>query len=614
MAGLILGTIGVVYGDIGTSPLYAIKECFAGVHPVPIDRPHILGMLSLIFWSLMIVVSIKYTIFMMRADNRGEGGSLALLALVTRLTRGTWIAALATMLGIFAASLFYGDSMITPAISVLSAVEGLKVVYPPLEDYVVPITVIILVLLFGIQRYGVPLIGSVFGPVMCVWFVTLGVLGAFSVAQQPDVLAALDPRHAVAFMTSEPLIAFLALGSVVLALTGAEALYTDMGHFGKQPIRITWFLLVLPALLLNYFGQGALLLRQPQAIENPFYLLAPSWAMLPLLVLATLAAVIASQAVISGAFSVCRQATQLGYLPRMAVLHTSASKTGQIYVPFVNWTLLTATVVLVLGFQSSSNLAAAYGVAVTGTMMIDTVLLMLVMLLLWRWNKWVAIPFAVLFLSIDLAFFTANMTKTAHGGWFPLAIAVVTFTLLITWKRGREIVLRHVSAEAMPLDLFIESSLRRVTRVEGTAIFMTSMRRGVPHALLHNLKHNKVLHERIVMLTVITTEVPHLSEEKRVFIEDLGHGFYWLTIKYGFMESINVPEALAQCEALGLSFNLMDTSFFLTRETVIPSVMPGMALWRERLFAWMARNAASPMTSFKIPVNRVVELGSQVEI
>lgn len=612
--GFFVGAIGVVYGDIGTSPLYAVKECFMGAHPLAIDAPHIFGILSLIFWSLMIVVSIKYTMFMLRADNGGEGGSLALLALITRLTRGSHWAMLATLLGIFAAALFYGDSMITPAISVLSAVEGLHVVAPLFDEFVIPLTLAILVTLFAIQRYGAAVVGKLFGPVMILWFVTIAVLGMASIAQSPDVLAALDPRYAVDFLKLEPVTAFLTLGSVVLVLTGAEALYTDMGHFGKGPIRVAWFMFVLPALLLNYFGQGALLLRNPGAIENPFYLLAPNWAMLPLLVLATCAAVIASQAVISGAFSVCQQAMHLGYLPRMTVVHTSSSKIGQIYVPFVNWTLLIAVSALVLGFQSSSNLASAYGVAVTGNMLITSVLLTLVMTLLWRWSSWLVIPLAGSFLLIDGIFFSANITKVSHGGWFPLVIAVVMFTLLSTWKRGRALLFARVAGDAMPMDMFINSTLKGVMRVPGTAIFLTSMRQGVPHALLHNLKHNKVLHERVVMLTVVMTEVPHVDADKHVELQELGGGFYWLTVKCGFMENVDIPEALALCGESCKPFNLADTSFFLSRETIIPSVVPGMAPWRERLFAWMSRNAESPMTFFKIPVNRVVELGSQIEI
>lgn len=594
--------------------LYAVKECFIGAHPLAIDKAHILGILSLIFWSLMLVVSVKYTLFMMRADNRGEGGSLALLALITRLTRGSRWASFATLLGIFAASLFYGDSMITPAISVLSAVEGLHVAAPVFDDYVIPLTLAILVTLFTIQRYGAAVVGKLFGPVMCAWFVVLAILGLSSIAQDPEVLAALNPRYAGTFFYLEPVRAFLTLGSVVLALTGAEALYTDMGHFGKDPIRFTWFLFVLPALLLNYFGQGALLLRNPGAIENPFYHLAPEWAMVPLLMLATAAAVIASQAVISGAFSVCQQAVHLGYLPRMTVVHTSASKVGQIYVPFVNWTLLVAVTVLVLGFQSSSNLASAYGVAVTGTMLIDSVLLTLVMVLLWRWSIWLVIPLAGAFLLIDSAFFGANVTKISHGGWFPLVIASAAFTLLSTWKRGRMLLFARISGDAMPVEMFIQSTLNKVTRVKGTSIFLTSMRQGVPHALLHNLKHNKVLHERVVMLTVVMTEAPYISDETRIELQELGSGFYWLRVKYGFMEDIDIPEALTRCGAICSPFNLADTSFFLSRETVIPSTVPGMALWRERLFAWMSRNAESPMTSFKIPINRVVELGSQIAI
>ena len=612
---LIVGAIGVVFGDIGTSPLYALKETFAGHHPITVEPESILGVLSLIFWTIMALVTLKYVAIIMRADNRGEGGSLALLARVTELTKGSRATWFVTMLGIFAAALFYGDSMITPAISVLSAVEGLEVIAPQFREYVLPITAVVLTGLFWIQRYGTGAVGRFFGPIMCAWFGILAVLGMIHVWEAPAVLAALNPVHAVEFLFRHPWESFLALGAIVLAVTGGEALYTDMGHFGKFPIRAAWFSFVLPALVLNYYGQGALLLQDPGAIQNPFYLLAPGWALIPMVALATAATVIASQAVISGAFSVARQAIQLGYLPRMQIIHTSHMEAGQIYIPFTNWTLYLAVMALVFGFQSSSNLAAAYGIAVTGTMMIDTILVSFVVFLAWRWNPWLAAPLLVALLLIDFAFFSANAIKLLQGGWFPIVIALASFTTLTTWRRGRRLLFQEMGNLTMPLDQFIHSIENRpLTRVSSTAIYLTSRPEGAPSALLHNIKHNEVLHARNVLVTVLTAEIPHVAESDRVEVVDLGQSFYRVLVRYGFMEQPDLPQALAACEAKGLAFDLNTTSFFLSREVVVPKLAPPMMLWREIYFIWMLRNAQSATDFFRIPTNRVVELGTLVEI
>lgn len=614
LGGLILGSIGVVFGDIGTSPLYALKETFAGHHPIPVTEATVLGVLSLVFWTMTILVSVKYVAIIMRADNRGEGGSLSLLALVTGITRDSGVSYYVAILGIFAAALFFGDSMITPAISVLSAVEGLEVVAPRLETFVLPMTIAVLTALFAIQKRGTGMVGMLFGPVMCTWFGVLALLGLVAIAQRPEVAVALDPQYALRFLAAYPWLSFLALGAVVLAVTGGEALYTDMGHFGKFPIRLSWFGLILPALVINYFGQGALLLADPTAVRNPFYLLAPNWALVPLVMLATLATVIASQAVISGAFSVARQAVQLGYLPRMVIVHTSGSAQGQIYVPFTNWILFLAVIALVLGFQSSSNLAAAYGIAVTGTMMIDTILVAFVMLLLWRWH-WLAVAVvAGSLLIVDLAYFSANAVKIPQGGWFPLAIGLASFTLLTTWKRGRQLLMRKMSDLCLPLRDFLPTLGGDIHRARGTAVFMTGNREGVPAALLHNLAHNQVLHERILLVTVVTEEHPVVKDVERLELSSLGKGFYRLIVKYGFMEEPDIPAALKQCASVGLKIDPMSTSYFLSREIIIPSLQPGMALWREHLFKQMSRNANSATEFFRIPTDRVVELGTQVEI
>ncbi len=614
--GLALGAMGVVYGDIGTSPLYTMKEVFTGPHPLPVNAANVLGVLSLVFWALIVVVSLKYVVFIMRADNRGEGGIMALMALVQRAIhehpRARW-GLLA--LGLFGASLFYGDGMITPAISVLSAMEGLQVAAPAFEPVVVPLALGVLVSLFLLQRRGTGRVGYLFGPVMLLWFGTLAVLGISNIVHAPAVLRAVDPMYAVAFFGENKGYGFLALGAVVLAITGVEALYADMGHFGRRAIRLAWFGFVLPALLLNYFGQGALLIQTPEAVKNPFYLQAPEWAIYPLVALATAATIIASQAVISGAFSVTRQAIQLGYLPRMAIFHTSEQEIGQIYIPFINWSLLVGVVALVLGFGESSDLAAAYGVAVTGTMVIDTVLAFVVVVTLWRWNRPLTLLGALVFLLVDLAFFSATASKIIHGGWFPLLVAGAIFTLLATWKRGRELLRERMKTGSVELEPFLSGlAAHPPLRVPGTAVFLSTHRDTVPHALLHNLAHNKVLHERVVFLTVRTEDVPYVRDTERIEVEELGHSFYRVTAHYGFKEDPNVPSALALCGVCGRGLNILETSFFLSRETLIPSRMPGMAFWREHLFVWMTRNAQSAMSFFRIPSNRVIELGTQVEI
>ena len=616
---LSLGAVGVVFGDIGTSPLYAFRETFAGHHPLVPDEPHILGVLSLIFWSMMLVVTIKYVSIIMRADNKGEGGSLALLALINRQSEGRRWSRGIVLLGVFATALFYGDSMITPAISVLSAVEGVTTVEPGLAPLVPPIAVFILILLFLIQSRGTAKVGLLFGPIMVVYFLTLAVLGLIHVAGNPYVLWALNPWHAVRFFLDDGLRAFLAMGSVVLAVTGAEALYADMGHFGRSPIRVSWMVFVLPALMLNYLGQGAMILGLDPAgagvaIHNPFFLLAPDALRLPLVILATMATVIASQAVISGAFSVTQQAIQLGFLPRLRIIHTSSAAAGQIYVPVINWALMVMVILLVLSFQTSTNLAAAYGIAVTGAMLIDTCLLAVVLTVLWKWNRAAAGAIVAVFFLVDLAYFAANLTKVPDGGWFPLLVGFIAFTLLTTWAKGRELMMKRLHESAIPVPVFVKSAVSSASRVPGTAVFMTSASDGVPHSLLHNLKHNKVLHDRVILLTVRIEDMPYVDENVRTSLKDLGQGFYRIVLRYGFMEDPDVPAALACATDCGPVFKMMDTSFFLARQTLIASSRPGMALWREKLFAWMLRNAESAMEFFKLPTNRVVELGSQVEI
>jgi KUP system potassium uptake protein len=621
---LCVGAVGIVYGDIGTSPIYAFRETFAGHHggTMTPDALHIYGVLSLIFWSMMIVVAFKYVTIIMRADNKGEGGSLALLALISRGSGQTTRirTPLIVLLGVFACALFYGDSMITPAVSVLSAVEGLTTVDPRFGDFVLPIAVTILFGLFAIQSRGTARVGALFGPIMLLYFAVLSALGIAYITLQPGIVfQTIDPLNAARFFADDPLRGFLALGSVVLAVTGAEALYADMGHFGRKPIGISWLVFVMPALLLNYMGQGAMILSMApaeaaEAIKNPFFLLAPEAYRLPLVILATMATIIASQAVISGAFSVTQQAMQLGFIPRLRILHTSASAAGQIYIPVINWALLVMVIVLVLTFQSSSNLTAAYGIAVTGAMFIDTCLLSVLLLTIWKWRRWVALPLLALFFFVDIAYFAANLTKVPDGGWFPLLVGVAVFVLLTTWAKGRKLMIQRMNEAAMPVSIFIKSAAGSAARVPGTAVFMTTTPDGIPHALLHNLKHNKVLHERVMLLTVKIEDVPYVEEDKRFDMKDLGSGFYRLIIRFGFMQETNVPLALARVETCGPQFKMMDTSFFLARQTLIASARPGMAVWREKLFAWMLRNAESAMEFFKLPTNRVVELGSQVEI
>lgn len=611
---LTLGAIGVVFGDIGTSPLYALKEIFNGHHPIPVTPENILGVLSLIFWAIMVLVTLKYVLIIMRADNRGEGGSLALLSLVIESANSPRLSWVISLLGIFAAALFYGDSMITPAISVLSAVEGIEIVTPALKPYVIPITLVILTGLFFIQRRGTGAVGMFFGPVMVVWFAILAILGIIEIAHYPEVLWALSPSFAINFIFNHPSLAFLALGSVVLAVTGGEALYTDMGHFGPIPIRIAWFGFVMPALVLNYFGQGALLLNEPSAIESPFFHLGPTWALIPMVALATAATVIASQAVISGAFSVARQAVQMGLLPRMLIVHTSGKEEGQIYVPFTNWTLYLAVVALVIGFKNSSNLAAAYGIAVTGTMLIDTILVSFVMVLLWRWHWTLVVLLAGSLMAVDIAFFASNALKIPEGGWFPIAMGLVSFTVLTTWRRGRAIVLEEMARLSIPMEAFL-GSIDGVHRVYGTAVFMTSSKEGVPAALLHNLKHNQILHERVVLVTVSTADTPYINDLDRIYLHRMDKGFLRVVIRYGFMEDPDIPSALEHCCRFGERFDMMDTTFYVSRETVMPTLRnKRITGWRARLFAVMSKNATSATDFFKIPTNRVVELGTQLVI
>jgi KUP system potassium uptake protein len=615
---LVLGAIGVVFGDIGTSPLYALQTAFSPEHGIPLISDNVMGILSLIVWSMFWVITIKYLFVMMRADNNGEGGILALLALALRETRRyprlRWTI---IGIGIFGAAMFYGDSMITPSITVLSAVEGLEVATPSVSHFVIPIALAVLAVLFMIQSHGTAKVGAFFGPVMVVWFLAIGAVGAYRLAANPAVLNAFKPVYAMNFLIAYPLLGFLVLGAVFLALTGGEALYADMGHFGKRPIRIAWLCLVFPALLLNYFGQAAFVLANPAAIANPFYRMVPEGATLPMVVLATCAAVIASQAVISGAFSVTRQAIQLGYVPRLEVLHTSERAIGQIYVPFVNWILFIAVVILVIGFGSATALGNAYGIAVAATMVIECALAMVVARLIWKWSMFMVVGVLGSMLVVDAVFLASNAAKFLSGGWFPLLIGAVVFTLLMTWKRGRLLMFRRLSEQGIPLKPFLESlDAHPPQKVSGTAIFMTSNPESVPHALLHNLKHNKVLHEQTVFLTVVSHDVPFVPAEDRVQFERLVNGFYKLEAWYGFKEQPDIDEILnATRVRYGVAFDVMETSFFLSHETVIPtSDTPGMALWRDHVFAWMTRNATRATDFFNIPANRVVELGTHIEI
>ncbi len=612
---VLLAALGVVYGDIGTSPLYTVRECFhtGGALVNPND---IFGILSLIFWSITVVVTIKYVLFVMRADNRGEGGILALTALALHVCAATSRRrAGIIMVGLVGAALFYGDSVITPAISVLSALEGMEVATPGITPYVVPIAVVVLMLLFLFQSKGTAQVGALFGPVMMIWFVTLAVLGALSLIQTPEVLAALDPRYGVAYFTLHGFTGALILGSVVLAVTGAEALYADMGHFGPHAIRIDWFGLVLPSLVLNYFGQGALLIRAPEAVDNPFYHLIPAWGLYPLVLLSTLATIIASQSVISGAYSLTKEALQLGFLPRMQICHTSSAARGQVYLPAVNWSLAVAVMLSVVGFGSSDALAAAYGIAVTGTMASTTLLIAIVARRSWGWPWMLVLLGMGIMLMVDLTFFGINLTKVAAGGWFPLLVGGVLYLLMMTWKQGRELLTKRLASESIPIESFLDAlAVSPPLRVPGTAVFMTARFEGIPHALLHNLQHNHVIHEQVIFLTVQVDEIPVVDPQDRINIQHIRPGFERITIRYGFSETTDVPKALALCQADGLAFIPMATSFFLSRETLIPSFGQDMSLWRERLFAAMARNAGSATEFLQLPTNRVVELGTQIEI
>jgi KUP system potassium uptake protein len=613
---LAIAALGVVYGDIGTSPIYAMREALHGEHGVPPTHDNVLGLLSLIMWALILVISIKYLVFVMRADNAGEGGMIALTALVTPPTPTARRRRLAlVMLGLFGASLLYGDGMITPAISVLSAVEGLEVATPVFTPYVIPITIAILVALFWVQHRGTARIGSVFGPVMFAWFTVLAALGIAQIVQHPAVLSAVSPHHAVRFFIENRGHGYLVLGSVFLAVTGGEALYADMGHFGIRPIRITWFYFVLPALLLNYFGQGALVLVDPKASAHPFFRLSPHWALIPMVVLTTCATVIASQAVISGAFSLTRQAVQLGYLPRLDIQHTSTTQIGQIYIPGLNWVLMIACIGLVVGFRSSSNLAAAYGVAVTTDMVFTSILFAVVARTRWHWSLPGVFALAAAFLSIDLAFWGASLLKIPSGGWFPLVVAGVVFTIMTTWNHGRASLADRIAERTVPFDLFLaQITDHPPARVSGTAVYMVRNPQSVPHALLQNLKHNKILHERILLLAVLTEGESHAAPENRVQIERLAPTIYRIIARHGFAEDPGVPELLERLRLDELHVDLADTTFFLGRETLLATDRPGMAIWRERLFTVLSRNARRATVFFRLPPDRVVELGAQIEL
>jgi KUP system potassium uptake protein len=616
LASLSLAALGVVYGDIGTSVLYALRESFHHTHGLQPTRANVLGVLSLVFWALVLVISVKYGIFVLRADNRGEGGILALTSLVTPLgalkRNGRWVL---IMLGLFGTALLYGDGMITPVVSVLGAVEGLRVATPTLGPYIIPITIAILLVLFAVQSRGTATIGKVFGPVMMLWFITIAVLGIVNIARDPHVFAAVSPYYAARFFVHNGWTGFLVLGSVFLVVTGGEALYADMGHFGRRPIRMAWYWVVLPALLLNYFGQGALIIHRPEAVENPFFYMMPRWALYPVVAIATLAAVIASQALITGAFSMTMQAVQLGYIPRVQIEHTSERQRGQIYIPQVNWALMVACIALTLGFRDSSHVAAAYGVAVTTTMVVTTLLLFTVERERWRWPLWASVGFTGFFLVVDLAFWGANIVKIPAGGWVPLVIGALVFTLMSTWKTGRRILADRLGSQTLPIELFLNDvAARPPHRVPGTAVFMYGNPSGTPPALLHSLKHYKVLHERTVFLSVMTEEVPHVDPAEGVEVVELGHGFYRIVLHYGFMDEPDVPAALATVRVEGLDLSPGRTSYFLGRETLIPSRERGMAPWRERLFAIMSRNARPATAFFGLPPNRVVELGAQIRL
>jgi KUP system potassium uptake protein len=616
LAALTLAAIGIVYGDIGTSPLYTLKTIFATEHGLNLTSDNVLGVISLIFWGLTIIVSLKYVTLVLRADNRGEGGIMALMALalssVDKLSRWHY---LLMLVGVFGATMFYGDSVITPAISVLGAIEGLEVAAPGLQQYVVPLTMVVLIALYSVQSHGTAGIGRWFAPVMLLWFASLAVMGVINIIAAPQILAALNPWHALVFLNNNRFIAFVALGAVVLSLTGAEALYADMGHFGKKPIRMAWFLVTFPALALNYLGQGGLLLVDPNAIANPFFRQLGAWSIYPLVILSTMAAVIASQATISGTFSMTRQAIALGFLPRMRVCHTSESEIGQIYIPIVNWLQLSVVLLAVVGFRSSDNLAAAYGIAVTATMLSTTILTFFVIRYRWKMNLLLCWAATAFFIIIDVAFFSASALKLLHGGWFPLLLGSILFIVMLTWKSGRFLVFQNLQKHAIPLEDFLSSLfIAPPTRVSGTAIFLRGESDGVPHALLHNLSHNKVLHERVVFLTVFMLEEPWVPPSEQVRITELGHQCYQLNVYYGFKDEPDLPKVLALCHSHGLAFEMMETSFFIARQTVISTPGQGMAPWREHLFVTMSRNARGAADYYQIPSNRVIELGTQVEI
>lgn len=616
LVALTLAAVGIVYGDIGTSPLYTLKTIFAAEHGLVLNPANLLGVISLIFWGLTVIVSLKYVTLVLRADNRGEGGIIALMALalssVSKPSR--WYFPL-MLTGVFGAALFYGDSVITPAISVLSAIEGLEVAAPGMDAYVVPLTIAVLVALYAVQAHGTAGIGRWFAPVMLVWFAALAGMGIVNIIKAPEILAAINPWHALMFLNQNRFIAFVALGAVVLAFTGAEALYADMGHFGKKPIRMAWFLVTFPALALNYLGQGGLLLAHPEAISNPFYQQLGAWSIYPLVILSTLATVIASQATISGTFSMTKQAIALGFLPRMRVRHTSESEIGQIYIPVVNWLQLIVVLLAVIGFGSSDNLAAAYGIAVTATMLATTILTFFVIRYRWKMNLLLCWGATGFFILIDAVFFSANALKILHGGWFPLLLGFILLTVMLTWKRGRQLVFENLEKHAIPLEDFLASLfIAPPIRVPGTAIFLRGETDGVPHALLHNLSHNKVLHERVVFLTVFMLEQPWVERAEQVRITDLGHHCYQLDVHYGFKDEPDIPKVLSLCADHGLSFEMMETSFFIARQTVISTPGAGMSTWREHLFVAMSRNARGAADYYQIPTNRVIELGTQVEI
>ena len=616
LAALTLAAVGIVYGDIGTSPLYTLKTIFDPTHGLPLTTPNLLGIVSLIFWGLTMIVSLKYVTLVLRADNRGEGGIMALMALalnsVTRHSRWHYVL---MVIGVFGATMFYGDSVITPAISVLGAIEGLDVFAPGVDKYIVPLTIVVLVALYSMQRHGTAGIGRWFGPVMIVWFAALAVMGIMNIIQAPQILRALNPYYAIEFMLRNRFIAFVALGAVVLSLTGAEALYADMGHFGKKPIRSAWFLIVFPALALNYLGQGGLLIAHPEAVDNPFFHQVDAWAVLPLIVLSTMAAVIASQATISGTFSMTKQAIALGLLPRMRVMHTSESEIGQIYIPAVNWLQLIVVLIAVVGFGSSDKLAGAYGIAVTATMFATTILTFFVIRYRWHLPLWLCIGATGFFMVMDVMLFSASTLKLLHGGWFPLLLGAILLTIMLTWKRGRELVFENLEKHAIPLEDFLQSLfVAPPARVAGTAIFLRGETDGVPHALLHNLLHNKVLHERVVFLTVHMREEPYVPEAEQVQVMALGHNCFQLNVSYGFKDEANIPNIMRLCALNQLAFEMMETSFFIARQTVISVPGQGMMPWREHLYVAMQRNARTAADYYQIPANRVIELGTQVEI